>query len=930
MSEDERLREALLELQLLREREARSLQETRTLLHCVEAFSAAPSPEDALRSIFTSLSNKIGADRTALCSISPDGSARVLASDDQGWVGCHLVPPRDLSDRPRNLMDHTRLGHWDGDLNLDDYGAMLVAPFPGPEGTSYLLISLRKRPDTFPKEHLNLVTRLSGLAVQALISGRIATENTLLAATIQGSSSGFAIADATGPDRPLVYVNPAFEALSGYSAEDVIGLNCRFLSAEPEDAPERVRLRETVASGGTGRFLLRNRRKSGELFWNDLTLFPVHDANGALRNLVATQNDVTERIEAERERDRIRTRMEQSLAATEEAFLILEEGETVIFANAALRACFPAHPTDWAVGTGFAENWGAYLENCRDMPGRITRLLAVPDLSGLAALPAGREITLPDGRSVLVRAAALGDGGLVITATDVTPMKTAQTLLQQRLAAIEAAHDGIAIVDDDGRLTYLNGAAARMLGYASSVSALGRKWVAHYPDADAPKTRDDHDITLTREAEGRLRTHDITLTPLAEQGSVILIRDVTERIETEEREEELKLALLRSQRQEAVAQLAAGIAHDFNNLLSAISGSAALISMTPGDPSQVAVHADRVASAGSRAARLVNRLLDLGTHDPSRGAFDLRSALSDLRALVSPSLSSGTQLSIELPTETLLLRGDPGEINQAMVNLVLNARDALGDRPGQIEVRAEPVETAGPLALQSGPLPGPAAYVRIAVSDTGPGMTEATAARALEPYFTTKGRRGTGLGLAMVAMQARAAGGGVDIRSTIGEGTTVSVYWPLSTPGRAAPNPAQVTRARDLKGMTIIIVDDEIEVAEVLQTFLEAHGAETAVCTEPADALEAVEEDPMAWSAVITDYDMPGMTGGDLAERLHSIAPELPVFLVTALARRLSDPRVAEGRIAGVFAKPVDLDHLCERLGEFQPGKEQSKDPCAY
>ena len=157
-----------------------------------------------------------------------------------------------------------------------------------------------------------------------------------MAATIAGSSSGFAIADATHASRPLVYVNRAFEQLSGYSAAEVRGQNCRFLSDEPPESEERMRLRQAVQSCEPGTFLVRNKRKSGELFWNELTLYPVYAPTGEPINLVATQSDVTERVLATAERDRVQDRMVRALTATEDAFLVLEHDGRVAFANAAV------------------------------------------------------------------------------------------------------------------------------------------------------------------------------------------------------------------------------------------------------------------------------------------------------------------------------------------------------------------------------------------------------------------------------------------------------------------------------------------------------------------------------------------------------------------------------------------------------------------
>lgn len=340
--------------------------------------------------------------------------------------------------------------------------------------------------------------------------------------------------------------------------------------------------------------------------------------------------------------------------------------------------------------------------------------------------------------------------------------------------------------------------------------------------------------------------------------------------------------------------------------------------MDPARPDSVRQHAERIASAGTRASRLVNRLLDLGAPTAVGGTFELRGVLSDLGALIEPTLPAQVGLEVDITSQPLLMRGDPGDLHQAVVNLVFNARDAIGPEAGRITVQVAAFQPSEPMAVQSGLLAAPGRYARIRVTDTGKGMAEDVRGRALEPCFTTKGREGTGLGLAIVAMQVGAIGGGLDIDSAPGEGTTVTLYWPCQTDAAAETTPAG-TACHDLSGMTVLIIDDEPEVAEVLQSYLEAFGAAVAVCDTPQDGVEAVEEGPGDLSAVITDYDMPGMTGGDVAERLASAAPHVPVFLVTALARRLSDPRVGPGRVRGVFAKPVDLDKLCGALSALHP-----------
>lgn len=307
-------------------------------------------------------------------------------------------------------------------------------------------------------------------------------------------------------------------------------------------------------------------------------------------------------------------------------------------------------------------------------------------------------------------------------------------------------------------------------------------------------------MQLSRQDGEKKCSHEITGSPLSGGGAVIVFRDVTDRLETEAREAELKQALIRAQRQEAVSQLAAGIAHDFNNLLSAINGSATLIKMAPEQPDTVSSHAERIMSAGSQAARLVNRLLDFGAHSPDSSTFELSTALAAFQSLIEPGLPNNIKLVSEITSEPLLMRGDPNDLNQAVMNLVFNARDAIGDNEGVISVKLERFETKAPLAVLSGVLSEAGAFVRITVSDTGAGMSETVMQKALEPYFTTKGRVGTGLGLAVAAMQLSALGGGIDIQSVQGQGTTVTIYWPCHHRNFTVDDEGAPTVGPDLAG----------------------------------------------------------------------------------------------------------------------------------
>ncbi|MEM9268885.1 MAG: ATP-binding protein, partial [Pseudomonadota bacterium] len=649
-----------------------------------------------------------------------------------------------------------------------------------------------------------------------------------------------------------------------------------------EHSPERQRLRETIRNRGQGTFLLRNRRKSGELFWNELTVFPVYGPLGDVRHMVATQTDATARVNAQSERDKSRAQMESILVSIEDGFLVLDESDRVMFANPSMQALYVARVVGWSQNSRFDDNWRAFCEQMEPLGVSWDGGMLLAD----ASLVDGLECTLNDGRSLLLRLRRADSGARVLSVTDVTALKTAEALLAQQVAAVEAAFDGIAITDKSDRVLYLNRSAANLLGYERQKDAAGKDWRARYVTPNYRLAPGAVTILERLTPEGP-SFHEVLGTPLAGTGNVVTIRDVTDREEAAQRTRAMQQALAHAQRREAVAQLAAGVAHDFNNLLAAINGSALLISTDEGATPSVRGLSDRITQAGNRAARLVNRLLDLGAKQTEGSAYDLGSALRDLRALVGPSLPKDIMLNLDLGIEPLVVHGDPHEVSQVALNLVLNARDAMVDQGGEIFVGLSRQTMTQDAKVAVGVLEDAKTYARLRINDTGTGISAEDLSKVFTPYFTTKGDAGTGLGLSTVASIVSEAGGAIDVSSELATGTQFDVFLPLTDEDLAE---GAVLDALDqgvsLRGSTILVVDDEQEVARVIQTYLERLGAEVAVSHEAELAIEAVEDDPRAWAAVITDYDMPGLNGGDLTQRVRKAAPELPIFLVTALARR--------------------------------------------
>ena len=384
------------------------------------------------------------------------------------------------------------------------------------------------------------------------------------------------------------------------------------------------------------------------------------------------------------------------------------------------------------------------------------------------------------------------------------------------------------------------------------------------------------------------------------------LQDITER-------KQLEGQLLQSQKMEAIGQLAGGVAHDFNNLLTAINGYSDLVlrKLDPDSPHLEKIR--EVRRAGERAAVLTSRLLAFGRQQLLQPEpLDLNLVIKNLEPLVRPAVGEEVQLEIRLEEQLPLVRTDLAQMEQAILNMVVNARDAMpaGGTLSLETRRATPAEmrrVAGADAALG------KEYVRLAIRDVGKGIPAELIDRVFEPFFTTKASgEGTGLGLSMVYGLVHQSSGYIDLRSKVDEGTEMRSYLPTtSRHSSGAHRLSQLAGTGNLDGdETILLVEDEQAVRSLIASSLESHGYRVLQAETADEAEEVLRAAPVFPSLLLTDVVLPGRSGADLARALKKEAPGLEVLYVSGYPRDALDRREILDRSINFLQKPFELEVL--------------------
>jgi PAS domain S-box-containing protein len=736
-----------------------------------------------------------------------------------------------------------------------------------------------------------------------------------------------------GEDDLVRFCNPAIERVLGWRPDEVMGQPLTMLQ------PERLR---EAHRRGFAHYLSSGERR---LDWRAIEIVALHRDGREIpieisfsdmqldghRIFAAFMRDVSQRVQQQQALQRSEERYRRIVQTAEEGIWMIDVQAVTTFVNPKMASM---------LGYEVAEMLGRAMyefmdERARDEASDNMRRRA----QGISEQhdfrlrrKDGSDLWTAMSTSPIVDADGNHAGALAMV-TDITERRHAEEALRQseeRFRSLTVlSSDWYWEQDEHFRLTQVVGGRAfdnnvglrRVLGQrpweAGSTGMEPAEWDRHRRQLEAHEPFRDFEITHEG-ADGALYTVSVSGEPVFDAtgrftGYRGVGRDITEQRRGQMLRLELEAQLREAQKMEAIGVLAGGIAHDFNNVLAGILGnsSLALQDLSPGHPAAVSL--EQIRKAGLRGRGLVQQILAFARRQPREMvSCELRPLLEECIGLLRSTVPAGVTLEIALSEQRLFVMADPTQIEQVLMNLCTNAWHSLGGKPGRVAVKLADVELDAATARQLGAGLAPGAYARIAVEDNGRGMDAATRARIFEPFFTTKPvGEGTGLGLAVAHGIIAAHSGAIRVQTAPGQGSTFEIYLPRSAETPPVDRPQPLEMALRGHGERVLYIDDDEVMVVMVERLLERLGYRVTCLHDPARAIEFVRAAPREIDIVVSDLNMPELSGLDVARALNAIRPELPVIISSG---NLPDQLQAEARLAGVRAL-VHKQYTLEELG---------------
>ncbi|MGA2278914.1 MAG: PAS domain S-box protein [Verrucomicrobiota bacterium] len=783
--------------------------------------------------------------------------------------------------------------------------------------------------------HFAMFSRLMGVSVLWVMAFVIwqrkqaDEEVRKLSLAIEHSPVSIIITDKAGN---IEYVNPKFMEVTGYSAREVIGKNPRILKSGEMPPGNYKRLWETIVAGGEWRGEFHNRKKNGELYWEWASISPIYDAAGHIAHFLAVKEDITERKRTEKEFKESKIQFESLFEDAPVGYHELDEAGRITRVNRT-ELVMLGYTTEEMVGH-FMWDFVAEREKAREavmarLAGKtpatelVERNYRRKDGAFLPVLIENRILYDDDGRVIGIRS----------TLQDITERKRMEHSLAETLdfnrKIISDAPVGILVYKASGQCVLANEAAARTVN--ATVSQLLNqdfRQLESWRNSGLLKLAEK---TLATGSPQQCESHFVStfgkeiwlvcqFSPFVrgdEPHLLFLFSDITEK-------KKFETQFLRSQRMESIGTLAGGIAHDLNNVLTPLLVAVQMLKekITDDDGQQLL----RVLETNvRRGASLVKQVLAFG-----RGVTGERTMVypahvaREIKQIVHETFPKSVKFEFHSPDDLWTIIGDPTQIHQVLLNLCVNARDAM-PKGGTLVIHMENVmfdEVYAGMNLEA--RPGP--YVRIKVEDTGTGIPKAIQDKIFDPFFTTKALgKGTGLGLSTTLAIVKGHGGFINYHSTTGKGTVFEVYFPANTTlDELKDEEIEQSKLPHGHNELVLVVDDEEPIRNLAQKVLTRFGYRVLLAADGAEAVSVYAPRQKEIDVVITDMAMPIMDGPATVVALKAINAGVRIVSSTGLA---SDGGLAMVKNTGIqhfIPKPYTAETILNTLHEVLHGNSEN------
>ncbi|MDF1748565.1 MAG: PAS domain S-box protein [Alphaproteobacteria bacterium] len=759
------------------------------------------------------------------------------------------------------------------------------------------------KPDTIAGVSIDL-TEQEGLREETLL------QSVLLACV----SCGVLITDVNDGHK-IVFANDAVTRITGYPRAEIIGQHCRFLNEGLEEQANLQIVRKAISNGQQCEVVLKNKKRDGSIFWNNLKISPIVNDIGQATHFIGILEDVTVSITAKEEIEAARDELSALLSASSDGIISIDENGMITSFNPAAEKMF-GYTKQQVLGSpieilvpddlraGHRHNRDTYIADNAAKPGPMT---------GFRSISAQRQdgTTFP----VLVSLAPYNYKGKRVVAATIHD-KTELAMAAERLeVATMAAKLGVWDYNVTSNTLVWDRHMFEIFGISQDEF---KGTFADWEDLLHPEDRADAVSTVEKSINAaepfstsfRIIRPDGKTRYISAEASIITSKfgeaehliginsDITER-------RELEIALIQSQRVDAIGKLTGGIAHDFNNILHIISGNAqlldlhleALFSEKPDVQRKISTIIDAV----DRGAALTRRLLAYSRQEPlSPETFEVGEMLTSVGGFLARTLGGRIDLKIITRPGKIYIHADQKQLENAIINLAINSRDAL-PHGGIVEIESS-FRTIDANHESMGEIVEPGSYIVISVTDSGEGIPKDNIERVIEPFYTTKDvGKGSGLGLSMVYGFVRQSGGFMTINSELNQGTRIDLYLPtVANEALDIPPLEEMTLEPELSPVPvplpakasarILLVDDNPEVRQIPFDILTAQGFNVIVADNGVEALTLMKETPTQFDILFTDIVLPaGINGIELARRAFDLAPDIKVLYTSGYSESFVD-----------------------------------------